>query len=71
MIGGMTGQVRVRPVSEADLPLLRRLSQDPQAGGRVRVLRLHREGVLRGIRWRGGAWRDELLYSILRSDPRC
>ncbi len=25
--------------------------------------------VLRGIRWRGGAWRDEVLYSILRSDP--
>lgn len=29
-----------------------------------------REGLLRGIRWRGGAWRDELLYSILRTDPR-
>lgn len=28
-----------------------------------------REGVLRGIRWRGGAWRDEMLYSILRTDP--
>jgi RimJ/RimL family protein N-acetyltransferase len=28
-----------------------------------------REGVMRGIRWRGGAWRDEVLYSILRSDP--
>lgn len=28
-----------------------------------------REGVLRGIRWRGGAWRDEVLYSILRIDP--
>ena len=27
------------------------------------------EGVLRGIRWRGGAWRDEMLYSILRTDP--
>jgi RimJ/RimL family protein N-acetyltransferase len=27
-----------------------------------------REGVLRGIRWRGGAWRDEVLYSILRAD---
>ena len=27
------------------------------------------EGVLRGIRWRGGAWRDEVLYSILRTDP--
>jgi RimJ/RimL family protein N-acetyltransferase len=24
---------------------------------------------LRGIRWRDGAWRDELLYSILRTDP--
>jgi hypothetical protein len=30
-----------------------------------------REGVLRGTRWRGGAWRDELLYSILRTYPRC
>jgi RimJ/RimL family protein N-acetyltransferase len=28
-----------------------------------------REGVLRGIRWRGGAWRDEAQYSILRTDP--
>ncbi len=28
-----------------------------------------REGVLRGIRWRGGSWRDEVLYSILRTDP--
>ena len=28
-----------------------------------------REGVLRGIRWRGGAWQDEVLYSILRTDP--
>jgi len=28
-----------------------------------------REGVMRGIRWRGGAWRDEVLYSILRADP--
>jgi len=27
-----------------------------------------REGVQRGIRWRG-AWRDEVLYSILRTDP--
>jgi RimJ/RimL family protein N-acetyltransferase len=27
-----------------------------------------REGVMRGIRWRGGAWRDEVLYSILRTD---
>jgi RimJ/RimL family protein N-acetyltransferase len=27
-----------------------------------------REGVLRQIRWRG-AWRDEVLYSILRTDP--
>ena len=27
-----------------------------------------REGVLRGIRWRGGAWRDEVLYGILRTD---
>jgi len=24
--------------------------------------------VQRGIRWRG-AWRDEVLYSILRTDP--
>jgi RimJ/RimL family protein N-acetyltransferase len=28
-----------------------------------------REGVMRGIRWRDGAWRDEVLYSILRTDP--
>ena len=28
-----------------------------------------REGVLRQIRWRGGAWRDEVLYNIPRTDP--
>ena len=27
-----------------------------------------REGIMRAIRWRGGAWRDEALYSILRTD---
>ncbi|GAA1990353.1 GNAT family protein [Amycolatopsis minnesotensis] len=28
-----------------------------------------REGVLRGIWWRDGAWRDGVLYSLLRTDP--
>jgi RimJ/RimL family protein N-acetyltransferase len=28
-----------------------------------------REGVMRGISWRDGAWRDNVLYSILRTDP--
>ena len=28
-----------------------------------------REGVLRGIGWRDGAWRDGVTYSILRTDP--
>jgi RimJ/RimL family protein N-acetyltransferase len=28
-----------------------------------------REGVMRGSGWRDGAWRDSLLYSILRTDP--
>jgi RimJ/RimL family protein N-acetyltransferase len=27
-----------------------------------------REGVLRGIGWRDGAWRDGVLYSLLRTD---
>lgn len=27
-----------------------------------------REGVMRGIGWRDGAWRDDVLYSILRTD---
>jgi RimJ/RimL family protein N-acetyltransferase len=27
-----------------------------------------REGVLRGIGWRDGSWRDSVLYSILRTD---
>ena len=31
--------------------------------------RFTREDILRGIRWRGGAWRDEALYSTLRTDP--
>jgi RimJ/RimL family protein N-acetyltransferase len=29
-----------------------------------------REGITRGIRWRDGEWRDEVLYAILRADPR-
>jgi RimJ/RimL family protein N-acetyltransferase len=28
-----------------------------------------REGVMRGIGWREGAWRDGLIYSIIRTDP--
>jgi RimJ/RimL family protein N-acetyltransferase len=28
-----------------------------------------REGVLRGIGWRDGAWRDGVAYSLLRTDP--
>jgi RimJ/RimL family protein N-acetyltransferase len=28
-----------------------------------------REGVLRGVGWRDGAWRDGVIYSLLRSDP--
>jgi RimJ/RimL family protein N-acetyltransferase len=28
-----------------------------------------REGVLRGVGWRDGEWRDGLMYSILRTDP--
>ncbi|WP_283136729.1 GNAT family N-acetyltransferase [Rhizohabitans arisaemae] len=27
-----------------------------------------REGVLRGAQWRGGAWHDQILYAILRTD---
>lgn len=28
-----------------------------------------REGVIRGIGWRDGAWRDGVTYSLLRTDP--
>lgn len=28
-----------------------------------------REGVARGVGWRDGAWRDGVIYSLLRSDP--
>jgi RimJ/RimL family protein N-acetyltransferase len=28
-----------------------------------------REGVIRGLGWRDGAWRDGVIYSILRTDP--
>jgi RimJ/RimL family protein N-acetyltransferase len=27
------------------------------------------EGVMRGIGWRNGAWRDGVTYSLLRTDP--
>jgi RimJ/RimL family protein N-acetyltransferase len=29
-----------------------------------------REGVMRGIGWRDGAWRDGVIYSLLRTDPQ-
>jgi RimJ/RimL family protein N-acetyltransferase len=29
-----------------------------------------REGILRGIGWLDGAWRDGVIYSVLRTDPR-
>lgn len=29
-----------------------------------------REGLIRGAQWRDGAYRDGLLYAVLRSDPR-
>jgi RimJ/RimL family protein N-acetyltransferase len=28
-----------------------------------------REGVMRGVFWRDGAYRDGVLYSLLRTDP--
>jgi RimJ/RimL family protein N-acetyltransferase len=28
-----------------------------------------REGVMRGVFWRDGAYRDGALYSLLRTDP--
>jgi RimJ/RimL family protein N-acetyltransferase len=28
-----------------------------------------REGVLRGVGWRDGEWRDGVIYSLLRTDP--
>ncbi len=28
-----------------------------------------REGVARGVGWRDGAWRDGVIYSLLRTDP--
>ena len=27
-----------------------------------------REGVMRGVFWRDGAWRDGVIYSLLRTD---
>jgi RimJ/RimL family protein N-acetyltransferase len=29
-----------------------------------------REGVMRGVFWRDGAWRDGVMYSLLRTDQR-
>lgn len=28
-----------------------------------------REGIIRGTGWRDGAWRDGVIYSLLRTDP--
>jgi hypothetical protein len=40
----------------------------PVRQGDIAVLQT-REGVLRGAGWRNGAWRDGVLYSLLRTDP--
>jgi len=28
-----------------------------------------REGITRATGWRDGAWRDGVIYSVLRTDP--
>ena len=49
--------VRLRPIEEADLNLLRRLDTDPAA-----------RGCMRDLAFIGGRWRDGVLYARLRGD---
>jgi hypothetical protein len=68
----MPEQVTLRPVGEDDLPLLRTLTQDPKATGEFEQYGWYAPRLFQrrcGIRWRGGRWRDEVLYSFLRTDP--
>jgi RimJ/RimL family protein N-acetyltransferase len=52
-----------------------RIAASTEAGNRAEQRALEkagftREGVMRGIGWRNGAWRDGVGYSVLRTDPR-
>jgi RimJ/RimL family protein N-acetyltransferase len=50
-----------------------RIEADTEAGNVAEQRALEkagftREGVLRGVFWRDGAWRDDVVYSLLRTD---
>ena len=80
--GGML--VTLLPVTEDDLPMFRRFVIEPrligpdwsgfgdaQAPARRFAAKagFQLEGVIRACEFRGGQWRDGLLYSRLRDDP--
>jgi len=51
-----------------------RIQADTEAGNVAEQRALEkagfaREGVRRGLGWRDGAWRDGVMYSLLRTDP--
>jgi len=57
MMSGMDGEVTLRPVAEADLPILERLTQDPAATGEFAWLGWHKLTQYR--QW----WADNRLIS--------
>lgn len=62
----MTDSLELRAFAEGDLGFLERLDTDPAALGPFEWVGFAREGVLRGAVFRAGAWRDLVLYALLR-----
>jgi hypothetical protein len=62
----MTDSLELRAFAEGDLESLERLDTDPAALGPFEWVGFAREGVLRGAVFRAGAWRDLVLYALLR-----
>ena len=65
----MTDRVTLRAFAEDDLPFLERLDTDADNLAEQKALErigFTREGVLRRAVSRAGAWRDLVLYALLR-----
>jgi RimJ/RimL family protein N-acetyltransferase len=71
MISDMDTEVTLLPVEEDDPVHRIEAATDIENVAEQRVLEkagFTREGVLRGIGWRDGCWRDGVTYRILRTD---
>ena len=71
-------EIRLRPVTEADLGMFRRFVVEPGLIGldwsgfrdpKAVQRRFDTEGTIRAAEFRAGQWRNGYLYSRLRTDP--